>query len=186
MTVRITVAVAAVLAATAITIGGASTHVGVTPMARGASAFVADEDGCDARREPARLDFKLKDTSGAIVKLADFKGKVIVLNFWATWCVPCKAEIPDFVDLQMRHADAGLQLLGISADDALAKLKPFVDAQKMNYPVLQARGHTDVLDAYAVSSLPVTVVIGRGGAICRRYAGPVAKDVVERQIRALL
>src|SRR5437870_1110053 len=92
---------------------------------------------CDAAAPPARLDFKLKDMAGAGVKLDAFKGKVLVLNFWATWCVPCKTEIPDFVDLQARHGGAGLQILGISADDTLKQLKPFVDAQKMNYPVLQ-------------------------------------------------
>src|SRR6476661_5711793 len=74
----------------------------------GARAFAPHEEECDARQPPARLDFKLKDISGATVKLVDFKGKVIVLNFWATWCVPCKAEIPDFVDLQTRHAGEGL------------------------------------------------------------------------------
>lgn len=120
------------------------------------------------------------------MKLAEFKGRVVLLNFWATWCVPCKAEIPDLVDLQARYAGEGLQLLGISVDDSAAQLKPFVNAQKMNYPVLQGRGHTDILDAYAISALPVTALIGRDGAICRRYAAPIAKDVLERHIKSLL
>ena len=152
----------------------------------GRMALPAVDDGCDAARTPAKLDFKLKDLRGATVKLADFKGKVILLNFWATWCAPCKAEIPDFVDLHARHAEAGLQVLGVSADDTAKQLKPFVDALKMNYPVLQGRGHNALLDAYAISTLPVTVIIGRDGTICRRYTAPVAKDILERQIKSLL
>ena len=150
------------------------------------SAFATAEEGCDAARTAAKLDFKLKDLRGATVKLADFKGKVILLNFWATWCAPCKAEIPDFVELHARHAEAGLQVLGVSADDTVKQLKPFVDALKMNYPVLQARGNNALLDAYAISTLPVTVIIGRDGTICRRYTAPVAKDILERQIKSLL
>jgi peroxiredoxin len=186
MTLRVPLAVAAILASTALAIAAPSRDPAVMRTSGGPRTYMPEDEGCDARQQPARLDFKLKDISGATVKLADFKGKVIVLNFWATWCVPCKAEIPDFVDLQTRHADEGLQLLGISADDTIAKLKPFVDAQKMNYPVLQGRGHTDLLDAYSISALPVTLVIGRDGGICRRYAAPIAKDILERQIKSLL
>jgi peroxiredoxin len=141
---------------------------------------------CDARAPRAKLDFKLKDLHGASVRLADFKGKVIVLNFWATWCAPCKTEIPDFVELQAQHGDAGLQMVGISVDDTVKQLEPFAAALQMNYPVLQGRGQNGVLDAYAIASLPVTVLIRRDGAICTRYAAPVAKDVLERQIKALL
>jgi len=143
-------------------------------------------EGCDAAAQRAKLDFKLKDVSGAGVKLSDFKGKVIVLNFWATWCAPCKTEIPDFVELQERHGAAGLQMFGISADDTVKQLQPFVAALKINYPVLQARGSTAILDAYAVASLPMTVLIGRDGTLCKRYAGPVAKDVLEGHIKPLL
>ena len=144
------------------------------------------QEGCDAKQQPAKLDFKLKDVRNASVKLADFKGKVIALNFWATWCAPCKTEIPDFVELQVRHADAGLQFVGISVDDTRKQLEPFLGAVKINYPVLQGRGNNALLDAYGVSSLPVTVLIGREGAICRTYSGPVAKDVLEAQLKRLL
>lgn len=181
MTARAAAAVIALVTVTGLPIGAAWKESGVItmPVAQGA-------DGCEPGPRPARLDFKLKDIRGAGVKLADFKGKVIVLNFWATWCAPCKTEIPDFVDLQARHGAAGLQLLGISVDDSVKQLTPFVEAHNMNYPVLQGRGHNALLDAYAISSLPVTVVIGRSGAMCRRYAGPIAKDVLERQIKSLL
>jgi peroxiredoxin len=150
-----------------------------------ATALDADEV-CESKPAAARLDFALKDISGATVRLAALKGRVVVLNFWATWCVPCKAEIPDFIDLQARYAGDGLQVVGVSVDDPLKRLKSYVDEKKMNYPVLQGRGHDDLLDAYSLSTLPVTVLIGRDGIVCRRQTGPIAKDLLERAIKSLL
>ena len=98
--------------------------------------------------KPANLSFMMKDLSGKSVKLSDFKGKVILLDFWATWCVPCKFEIPAFVELQEKYAKDGLQVVGISIDDTAAELKPYVEKMKMNYPVLQGLGHDDVQDAF--------------------------------------
>jgi len=146
----------------------------------------AVDDVCENHPQPARLNFALKDIDGATVKLAELKGKVLVLNFWATWCVPCEAEIPDFVDLQTRYAAEGLRLVGVSVDDPVKKLKSYVAGHKMNYPVLQGRGHDDILDAYALSTLPMTVLIGRDGRICTKYSGPIAKDALERAIKSLL
>jgi peroxiredoxin len=160
-----------------------SVMVTAAPPAAGAAG---GDNVCESSPKPARLNFALKDVNGATVKLAELKGKVIVLNFWATWCVACKAEIPDFVDLQSRYAAEGLQLVGVSVDDPLKKLKSYVDAQKINYPVLQGRGHDDILDAYSLSTLPVTVLIGRDGTVCTKHTGPVAKDVLERAIKSLL
>jgi peroxiredoxin len=148
-------------------------------------AFAAD-DVCDADGKPAKLTFTLKDMNGTKVKLTDFKGKIIVLNFWATWCVPCKTEIPEFVELQDQYGAQGVQFIGLSVDDTMAKLKPYVAQQKMNYPVLQGRGHDEVLDAFApIKSLPVTILIRRDGTICKRHAAPVTKDALENELKAL-
>ncbi len=123
----------------------------------------------------------------AKVALSDCKGKVIILDFWATWCVPCKAEIPGFVDLQAKYGANGLQILGLSVDDPVAKLKPYVAEMKMNYPVLQGLGHDDVLDAYApIASIPTSVVIGRDGKICTKHTGIASMDVFEKEIKSLL
>jgi thiol-disulfide isomerase/thioredoxin len=144
-------------------------------------------DVCDGGSAPAKLNFTLKDLTGAKVKLADFKGKVIALNFWATWCVPCKAEIPEFVDLQSRYGEQGLQFIGLSVDDPLSKLKPYVDQMKMNYPILQGRGNDAILDAFApIGSLPVTVLISRDGTVCKKHVGPVTKELLEREIQSLI
>src|SRR5262249_11111255 len=94
-------------------------------------------DGCTTKGVPAKLNFTLKDVDDKKVKLVDFKGKVIVLNFWATWCVPCKTEIPEFVDLQKQYEPQGVQFIGISVDDTAAKLRPYISEHSMNYPVLQ-------------------------------------------------
>src|SRR5215475_11958604 len=73
---------------------------------------------CDAKGTPAKLNFAFKDINNRKVSLSDFKGKVIILDFWATWCVPCKAEIPGFINLQKEYGERGLQIIGLSVDDS--------------------------------------------------------------------
>jgi peroxiredoxin len=143
--------------------------------------------GCDPKAKPARLNFTLRDVNGKPVKLAGFKGKVLVLNFWATWCVPCRAEIPALVKLQAQYAGNGLQVIGVSVDDPAEKMKPFIDQYKINYPVLTALGNDGILDTYGpMVVVPQTVLIGRDGKMCIRHIGPVTKDAFEREIKGLL
>jgi peroxiredoxin len=154
---------------------------------------------CPADAKPAKLDFTMKDVDGRDVKLSDYKGKVILLDFWATWCAPCKFEIPGFVELQEKYGTQGLQVIGVSVDDTLEKLRPYVAEHKMNYPVLQGLGHDDVQEAYGpMWAIPTSVVISRDGLICAKHTGlpqtkPSAdplekrvKDEFEHQIRMLL
>src|SRR5438128_11390358 len=92
-----------------------------------AAAFPsADGPACDPKGRPADLNFTLKDMTNTNVKLAAFKGKVVVIDFWATWCGPCKLEIPWFVEFQQKYGAQGLQMVGISVDDTLQQLKPHV------------------------------------------------------------
>ena len=149
----------------------------------GAAAAPAD---CDAKRKPADLHFTLKDMDGKDVALSAFAGKVIVLNFWATWCGPCKVEIPGFVELSTKYRARGLAILGISVDDPVAKLKPFAAQMKMNYPVLVGEGREDVEKAYPWIGLPNTFIIGRDGAVCRQRTGMATKEQVESLIKGLL
>ncbi len=143
---------------------------------------------CKADAKPANLDFTLKDAHGADVHLADYRGKVILLDFWATWCGPCKTEIPGFVDLHNRYAKDGLVVIGVSVDDTVDKLKPFVSQFKMNYTVLQGLNHDDfVEDAYGpMFGIPTTFVIGRDGRICSKHVGMSTKEAFEREIKSLL
>jgi peroxiredoxin len=142
---------------------------------------------CDAKTTPANFSFTLKDMAGKDVRLADYKGKVVLLDFWATWCGPCKVEIPAFVDLQTKYRDQGLVVLGLSVDDPVEKLKPFADKFKMNYPVLVGRDREDVQEAYGpIWGIPMTVVIGRDGNICKKHMGMATKEQFEKEIKALL
>jgi thiol-disulfide isomerase/thioredoxin len=103
-------------------------------------AKAAGAPACPANAKPANLNFTLKDTKNRDVKLSDFRGKVILLDFWATWCIPCKVEIPWFVEFQTKYGKQGLQVIGISVDDTLDKLRPYIPQLKMTYVVLQGPG----------------------------------------------
>jgi len=141
---------------------------------------------CDANGKPAKLNFTFRDITNKKVSLSDFKGKVVILDFWATWCVPCKAEIPGFIDLQRKYGGKGLQIIGLSVDDSLPTAKKYADEMKMNYPVLLAEGKEDILRAYdPIPSIPVSVVIGRDGKTCAKHVGIAPMDVFEREIASL-
>jgi len=145
-----------------------------------------EPEDADAKGKPARLDFTLKDMNGVEVSLASFKGKVILLNFWATWCGPCRAEIPSLVELQKQYSD-DLVILGLSVDDPPEKLLPYAAEFKMNYPVLVGNGREDVQDAFGpLYGIPVSVIIGRDGIIAKKHSGIATKEQFEREIKTLL
>jgi peroxiredoxin len=141
---------------------------------------------CKAETQ-ANLDFTVKDMNGANVRLADYKGKVILVNFWATWCPPCKAEIPGFIALQDQYKDQGLVILGISGDDDPETLRAFASEWKINYPMIVGRDEHELLDAYGpIYGYPISVIVGRDGAVCGKHIGPATKEQFEREIKALL
>ena len=132
------------------------------PAAPAAGAGKAGATGapavCDGKAKKAP-DFELSGLHGKKVRLADYKGKVVLVNFWATWCGPCKDEIPMFVDLQQRYGARASRSSASRSTIRLEELKPFVDQYKMNYPVLVGLGREDVQDAYGpMFGIPVTVV----------------------------
>ena len=148
-----------------------------------------DPDDADAAGKAAPLQFTLKDMNGVDVKLAAFKGKPIVINFWATWCGPCRAEIPSLVQLQRQYGDEGqdVVILGISVDDPIEKLKPYASEMKINYPLLVGNGREDVQEAFGpLWGIPVTVFVDRDGRIAKRHSGIASKEQFEREIKALL
>ena len=156
------------------------------------SPNTAEEDAAadaNAAGKAAPLGFTLKDMNGVDVKLASFKGKPIIVNFWATWCGPCRAEIPSLVELQTQYGAEGkdVVILGISVDDPIEKLKPYAAQMKMNYPVLVGNGRDDVQDAFGpLWGIPVTVFIDREGRIAKKHSGIASKEQFEQEIKALL
>lgn len=151
-----------------------------------AAAAQTPAGACDPKGKPAKLNFTFKDVDNRKVTLSEFKGKVIILDFWATWCVPCKAEIPGFIDLQKKYGGRGLQIIGLSVDDPAGTAKKYAGDMKMNYPVLLAEGKEEILQAYdPIPSIPVSVVIGRDGRICSKHVGIAPMDVFEKEIALL-
>ena len=151
--------------------------------ARGASS-AEQQETCDASGA-AKLDFVLKDMNNTPVRMANYRGKVILLNFWATWCGPCKEEIPAFVELYERYREKGMVIVGVSIDDRPDQLRAFAREWHMQYPVLQLQ--SDIEDAYGpFYGVPTSYIIARDGSICTRHLGPMTKDELERQIKALL
>jgi len=144
-------------------------------------------------RRPAPA-FQLMDASGKAMQVPDYKGKVVLLNFWATECGGCKMEIPGFIVLQQAYKDKGFTVVGISADITYSNLKspeegwnqvkPFVANNHLNYPILMA--DDAVLTAYSTQALPATFLIDKSGRIAASYIGVVNKDDVESNIKKLL
>jgi peroxiredoxin len=131
-------------------------------------------------------DFSLKDSSGKTVKLSEYRGKVVLLNFWATWCGPCKIEIPWFIDFQQQYKDRDLVVLGISMDeDGWTSVKPYVEQKKINYRV--AIGTEELSTLYGgVDALPTTFMIDRAGRIASTHLGLVSKSEYQTEIQDLL
>src|SRR6267142_5092386 len=139
----------------------------------------------ESDRKPAP-EFTLKDSTGAQVKLSDYEGKVVLLNFWATWCGPCKLEIPWFVEFEQKYKDKGFSVIGVSMDEeGWNVIKPFLAEEKVNYRVLL--GNDSVGTLYGgVDSLPTTFVIDREGRIAATHIGLVSKSDYQDEILALL
>jgi peroxiredoxin len=140
----------------------------------------------DNDKRKAAPDFALKDASGKIVHLSDYKGKVVLLDFWATWCEPCGIEIPWFTDFQRKYKDRGFTVLGVAMDDAGWKdVTPFVAEKKINYRIVMGDDQTS--DLYgSVEALPTTFVIDRQGRIASIHVGLVDKKEFDDAIQQLL
>lgn len=144
-----------------------------------------DEDPVPSAGTPS-LDFVLKDMDGKDVNLADFRGRPILINFWATWCPPCKAEIPWFIEFAEKYRDERLAVIGISVDDSPEDIRAFVAEYKVNYPMLVGLGHDDLRQAYDASAIiPVSWLIKPDGTVFAKAAGIHSKDWFEDKIKAL-
>ena len=194
MTLRWMVAAAAALALALSTLPARSlsphAHSPAGVVGVGAAAplgAAAPGAACDAEAEPADFDFVLQDHEGRDVDFESLRGKVVLLNFWATWCGPCKIEVPWFVEFAEQHAADGLVVLGLSVDDTVDKIREFADRYDVNYPMLVGLGREDFQEAYGpIWGLPMTFFIDREGTVCRTHAGIVPREVFEKDIADLL
>jgi peroxiredoxin len=147
----------------------------------------AADDVCNVTRKKANLNFTVKDINGKDVRLSQYKGKVVLLNFWATWCKPCRVEIPALTALYRDYKDDGFVVLGVSVDSEVAAIKPFARVMKINYPVLIGAGHEDLSAAFGpFLGFPTSVLVKRDGAICVRQVGMLSRSQLEQQIGELL
>jgi peroxiredoxin len=166
--VRETVAVRAVLLGRASSLSASATYV---------------KSG-DRRMAP---DFVLSDASGQSVRLADFRGKVVLLSFWATWCAPCDQEIPWFVEFQRMHNQRGFTVLGVSMDEGgWGSVKPYIETKKVNYPVMIGNSEVAGLFGGQYFPMPLTLIIDRSGQIAAIHAGLCRKDEYESDINTVL
>lgn len=145
-----------------------------TPAAKEARAMVSQY----------RPGFSLPDLSGKMRNMNEWNGKVTVVNFWATWCPPCRKEMPAFLELQEKYGTRGLQFVGIALDEK-GKVQDFVDTMGVDYPILL--GGDDAIKASEdygnrLGALPYTVVVDREGYIVQTYRGEVSQDSLERVI----
>ncbi len=142
-------------------------------------------------------DFTLEDIHGNSVSLKDYEGKVILLDFWATWCVPCVKEMPVLQDLYETHRENGFEIIGISVDQqGVVVVKPFLEGMGVTFPnliyteeVVQSygEGNPEIFNAYGpIQGIPATFIINRNGEIVQKYVGEVPRRILENHILRLL
>jgi peroxiredoxin len=138
-----------------------------------------------ANSRKSATDFTLQDATGAPIRLSDYKGKIVLLDFWATWCHGCGTEILWYMEFQNKYKDRGLSVIGISMDDdGWKSVKPFITEHKVNYTVLI--GNENLAKQYAVEQMPVTLLIDQDGRIAESHTGVVDRNAFEADIRTLL
>jgi cytochrome c biogenesis protein CcmG/thiol:disulfide interchange protein DsbE len=131
-------------------------------------------------------NFSLKDGNGKTIELKKLQGKVVVVNFWATWCPPCKAEIPGFLEVYQQYKSKGLEIVGISLDQSgWDVVKPFVAKAKITYPVVVGDG--TLANAYdGIEAIPTTFIVDKKGNIIKKHVGYMSKDDLKKLIAGLL
>lgn len=135
--------------------------------------------------EPApAAAFSLEDTTGKTVSLSDFKGKVVLIDFWATWCAPCLAEIPDLMKLHERFKDQGFSIIGIAVDDEMESVVEFAKERDVPYPLL-IEGD-EPIEGYRIPGVPTAYLVDREGIVVGQYFGPKSYDMLVRDVQKIL
>ena len=133
----------------------------------------------------AAPDLSVIDLNGDTLRTSNYKGKVVLVNFWAAWCTPCAEEIPQFIALQKKYHDQGLQVIGFSVEDDTGELRAFYRKYKMNYPVVPS--DLKIADGFGgVLGLPTTFLIGKDNLIHEKHNGVTDFSALEQEVVALL
>jgi thiol-disulfide isomerase/thioredoxin len=141
--------------------------------------------GPTAQQHSIAPDFSLPQLNGQFLQLSAYRGKVVLLDFWATWCTPCREEIPHLVELQNKYRDRGLEIIGVSMDDSPDPVREFYQRFQMNYPVVM--GNADIGERYGgVLGLPIAFIIDRDGRIYAKHIGATEASVLEQDVRTVL
>ncbi len=147
------------------------------------SSSTAQQYSAASNTNAAAPQFTLTDIAGHPIALSNYRGKVVILDFWAPWCPPCRREIPDFISLQKQYASQGLQIIGIGLDQP-GNVAAFVQQYGINYPV--AVGDDAISNLYGgVSGIPTTFIIDKQGNITNRFEGFTERTVFEQEIKKL-
>lgn len=135
----------------------------------------------------ADLGFIVKDMHGVDVKLSDYRGRPLIVNFWFVDCPPCRKEVPAFVDLVKKYGDKGFTILGLSVEDTPEAMKAFAAEFKVNYPLFVAKGRDDILEAYrATFAYPVSWFVRADGTVYLKHLGTGTPEWFETQVQAIL
>ena len=138
-----------------------------------------------AKANQVAPDFNLPQLSGQDLQLSSSRGKVVLLDFWASWCEPCRVETPHLIEMQKKYGDQGLQIIGVSMDDSPEPARAFYSQFHMNYPVVM--GNAKIGELYGgVLGLPIAFLIDRNGYIYKKHMGATDPALLEREIRILL
>jgi len=128
-------------------------------------------------------DFTLMDLDGNEISLSDFNGKVLILNFWATWCPPCREEIPDFVEVYNEYESKDVQFIGVSNED-ISTLRSFVEDYNINYPILI--DNANVASKWGINAIPTTFMLDRDGKVIFKNIGMMTREQLENNIKDAL
>jgi len=173
---RIAIAIAA--AALAIVVGpaGSTNYAG------------ADDAQMFAATQPTPIDFELKDLAGRTMKLSDLKGHPVIVDFWATWCAPCRKQIPELNAIYKRYQSRGLKVIGVACDtvmgDGAKVVGPFIKEMKISYPILLA--DTALVDRLDLEYIPITLFVGRDGRVLSRVQGAGHRGELTESAKALI